>query len=399
MSINSLYFIAPSQASPLHTWRLCTQTATTYVGLATVEMAFTFTDRTDYFNLTSTSPYTYMTLSHVGTNSSTSGIQVCLVRKNSDSNAIQIGIRTKTTLGTWSELSGSFYALTDVATNSFMFMLSYDYTLLNRKINFYVTIFNNSTTKTTPDFTFTTVSAPSITIGTAIGIGSVCENIDSTGYISTQNYNSYVAQNISVSFIRVWNTVIPATSASSSSYAMFNSSSSSHSLYATNKSQLYVPAGSTNLNFQLYIPTNSFNITDLANNAVTPSVALTCSTEMSLLVTMIPPITHDVEVNSSSSYTVVSQSNINCFVEGTKILTPNGYTPVEKLKVGDEVMTNRGIAKKITKQKLFIINGNAQTYPCAIRKGCYGATEDTFISQGHAILIGDEFVHPFNLGL
>jgi hypothetical protein len=38
-----------------------------------------------------------------------------------------------------------------------------------------------------------------------------------------------------------------------------------------------------------------------------------------------------------------------CFLEGTKINTPNGYVEVEKLKIGDEVLTHSSGIKVITR--------------------------------------------------
>ena len=67
--VNSLFFPALSTITPtpIETWRVCTKTSNTYDNILTVDMTFTYTDTISAFNLTSTTPYTYMTLFHIGT--------------------------------------------------------------------------------------------------------------------------------------------------------------------------------------------------------------------------------------------------------------------------------------------------------------------------------------------
>lgn len=407
---NALFFPAISTLNlPLATevWRMATKTSNTYNSYLILDLVFKYTNTNSQFNLTSTSPYDYMTIFHMGTGAASSGIEVCLVRKDSDTNPIQIGLRTATSSSSgWTELTGSFYNLTNLDTNSFMIMLEYNYSGSNTIINFYVSIYNATTTKTAPDFTFTTSSAPAISpISNQWGFGSAPQSIPlantpSTkylyGYLATNSYNSYVSQNVTLNFIRTWNpsTLIPPTSTGATTWAMFNTASPAYSLYGLNKSFTQVPAGTANLNFQLAIPTTNLTLGGLSNVGTATTTAVTLGTSTTAFQTL-----SGFSVNSTSGLNFLAPSDISCLLIGTNILTPNGYVKIEELKIGDEVLTHKGIVKKIKNIKLFPVIGNYDSYPRIIRKGTFNAIEDLYLSSGHAILIDNVFDYPFNLNL
>ena len=394
-STNSLFFPALSTITPslgtAEKWRMCAKTSNHFDNKLTMDLVFKYINNNSQFNLTNK----YMTLFHMGLDSSRSGIEVCLYRSTSDSDPIQIGVRISTG-SQWSDLSGSFISLNSIGNinnDYFMIMLQYDYSSSNTIINFYVTQYNNETNKTTPDFTFTTTTAPNITsIGNSWGFGSSPESItDINGYTSTEVYNSYIAQNVNLINLRTWNIVIPITS--SDSYAFFNTTLTNYSLYNLNKSQTYVPSDTQHLFFQLYIPTDSDNISELKNNATSqnhPSVVSTDTSFHSL---------YGFSINGASGFNLITTYDVSCLMKGTKILTDNGYKLVELIQPGDILVTHDDRKTKVVKNKHYNIIGNLESYPYVIKKGNYNAFEDLYLSSGHAILIDNYFVSACQLNI
>jgi hypothetical protein len=397
---NAVFFPALSTISPPLTteqkWRVCTKTSNTYDSFLTVEMVFRYIDNPAQFDISGN----YMTLFHMGTDSTTSGVDIVL--RKIGSNPIQLGYRTST--GTaWTTVESSFVSLNSIGnvnTDGFYFMLSYNYNNPNKIINFYVVTYNN-TSKTTYDFSYTNSSAPAINpIGNQWGFGSLPQAlIDPNGYDNSEGYNAYIAQNLQVNFLRTWNVVIPATSSTNGQYAMFNTAFSAYSLYNINKSFGVVPAGTTNLNFQLFVPSGSTNLSDLANNAVSPSVAVTLATNASNYPTLNPPTSYNFAVNSTTNFIVVQASQIPCLLEGTKILTNDGYKLIVTLNIGDYVQTHDNRTVEIIDIKKWTVFGSETNCPLLIEKGKYGAFEDLYLSFGHSILIENEFCHAFRLNL
>jgi len=87
--------------------------------------------------------------------------------------------------------------------------------------------------------------------------------------------------------------------------------------------------------------------------------------------------------------------NPECFVAGTRILTPDGDVPVETLKIGDLVLTAAGQAVAVkwigwqTIQPDQIIHP-LRGYPILIKAGALGhqvPQRDLFVSPDHAILV------------
>ncbi len=94
-----------------------------------------------------------------------------------------------------------------------------------------------------------------------------------------------------------------------------------------------------------------------------------------------------------------------CFTPGTRIRTPRGETPVEALRIGDEVLTRlrgRQKVKWIGRQAFEgrFIAGNPLTLPVTIRAGALGPgvpVRDLTVSPGHGICLGGALVPAWRL--
>jgi hypothetical protein len=372
---------------------MATKTASNYSNVLTVEMLFQYIENTSQFNLQSSSPYKYMTLFHMGTDSSKDGWEVCLVKK--DAINIQIGVRYSNA-SVWTELAGSFRTLPNITTNGMYFMFQYNKS--STIANFYVVDLDN-TTKTAADFVFTTTTSPSVSVGGQWGFGSSPENIVSSGtystnegYLTINGYNSYIAENIVLNYLRTWKTVVPYTSSTSSTYAMFNSNNGAHSLYTFMKSNTYVPALTPNLDFQLFIPSDSTDLAGQKNNASNPATNVTLTSSTSSYPTLNPTSQWNFASNNTTSLNLIAASAINCICKNTDILTPNGVVLIENLKVGDYILTHDNRKVSITDIKICTSISNANLIPRIIRKGNYNATHDLYLSQYHAVLVDNKFI-------
>jgi hypothetical protein len=92
--------------------------------------------------------------------------------------------------------------------------------------------------------------------------------------------------------------------------------------------------------------------------------------------------------------TLTVTGTVLCFLKGTRIATPAGEVPVERLAVGDMVVTTRGTARPIVwigSGALLATRGrrNAAT-PVIVRKGALAAnvpTRDLRVTKGHALYL------------
>ena len=87
-----------------------------------------------------------------------------------------------------------------------------------------------------------------------------------------------------------------------------------------------------------------------------------------------------------------------CVLEGTQILTPDGYRLVQDMKVGDYVLSESDRLIKVERVLKTKVELTEENLPYKIPKGCIGATRDLFLSQGHAIKIYGQFKRPYELG-
>ena len=76
-------------------------------------------------------------------------------------------------------------------------------------------------------------------------------------------------------------------------------------------------------------------------------------------------------------------------VEGTQILTPGGYVPIESLKDGDQVVTGtKQIASIGTMHKIVVVRATETNAPYVIEKDAFGANcppNQLNVSPRHAI--------------
>jgi len=118
-------------------------------------------------------------------------------------------------------------------------------------------------------------------------------------------------------------------------------------------------------------------------------------------------ITLDVNSNISNlAFTVTKEPDGTeietavCYLRGTKILTPAGEVKVQKLNIGDAVVTLRNGYRKIKwigRQSFarYFVKGNRNQLPVRIAAGALGPQLprcDLFVSPGHSMLIGGVLV-------
>jgi len=401
--VNAVFF--PPVSGTTNKWRIiikANSTAFTNSNALTAEIVFKYIDNDASFNLLNNN----MTLFHFGTSSTSQGFAIVLrkILVNS-SPQIQLGLRTAQGNGFWADAPGSFNNLNlygNVSTDGFYIFLTYH--LFGTGSNQYMRLkytgvkYNEIPTIGTR---FNYDSSFNIGKTQQIGIGSSPENIaDPSGNITSNSYNSYVSQNISFEHLRLWSTDLSNNSTTTGTYAMFNSDLS-FSLYDINRSNNpYVPINSSNLQFQLLIPsTSNPALGDLSNNAITPITTVSTTYQAQNATSGLPHFYINANDDVNTGGIIISTSNITCLLRGTRILTPDGYRLIEDLKIGDTVLTHDMRSVIIKDIKITSVYGNEKTYPHIIRKNTHGAFNDLYLSLGHAVLIDDTFIHAYKLDL
>ncbi len=387
MSINSLHFVPLSQITPTpsDTFRYTFKTQNVYKTYLTVETLFKYTNNNLQFNITDK----YITLVHFGTSVTTHGIDVSLIRRTSDTNPLEIGLRYGNG-STWTEVPGSFYSLPDINV-SYMLFFTFDRSNSTPIVGLSIVRYDDITVSV-PDFIFSYHILENVTPDGSLTFGSSHENIDGTGYISTDNYNSYIAQNTEILYPRTWSVVLPVTSTTPTQYAMFNTADISYSLYNLNKSNISVPPLTANLGMQLEIPTSNYDMANVTNTATSPSTSISFADTINKVNKALP----DIFINSNTNLDILAASTIACLLEGTRILTPTGYQLIETLNVGDKIVTHDERIIRIISIYIFQTTNNVKPYKVPIGK--YNCIEDLFLSRGHSILVNNcEFCWPFKM--
>ncbi len=113
---------------------------------------------------------------------------------------------------------------------------------------------------------------------------------------------------------------------------------------------------------------------------------------------------------STGSFVVTSTGDqtevkLLCYLGGTRIATPVGEVPVERLEIGNAVITRFGGYQKIKwigRQSFAarFVKSNCDQIPIRIAAGALGPSlpkRDLFVSPGHSMLIGDILVLARNL--
>jgi hypothetical protein len=93
-------------------------------------------------------------------------------------------------------------------------------------------------------------------------------------------------------------------------------------------------------------------------------------------------------------------------LKGTLIKTPNGYVPIEKMKIGDEIVSDDGAIVKVTKIGKWECDANNKYDKLDLSKvmykipaGEYKCTTPVYISHFHRILAPDKWLRfAKNLG-
>lgn len=357
--VNSIFFTPTSELSPplgTQLWRVATKLNNNHNKFLSMEMTFNYQENVSTFNFPNGS---YMTLFHLGTSVSSNGFGLFL-NKDATSGNLKLGIRYSTGSG-WIDLD--FVDLTTLGypnINSFQVLLTYDYAGTNKIVKFNVVSLLTQE-QTQPSYTFETSTGPSINTSSLgqWGFGSVTDALDTNtnGYSNPTgtNYNSYIAQNVQVNFLRTWKRVIPENS-NIDDYALFNPTFPSKSLYTLNRdftdsNQSYVPAGTTDLDFQMYVPFDNTDLTTLSNNAINPSIPVTVTTQTTNFQTM-PNFAINGTVIDSMLLNSIETNDISCIVEGTFILIQNEqgleeFKKIQDLKINDLVKTYKDGYKRI----------------------------------------------------
>ncbi len=93
----------------------------------------------------------------------------------------------------------------------------------------------------------------------------------------------------------------------------------------------------------------------------------------------------------------IGYNNLDCLLDDTLILTPMGYIKINKLKIGDNIITSNLKIKKIKNIKKYEFNNNPRINPYIIPKDYFGKnipSKDTRLSKGHNILVNNKWITP-----
>jgi hypothetical protein len=97
-----------------------------------------------------------------------------------------------------------------------------------------------------------------------------------------------------------------------------------------------------------------------------------------------------------SSYAIVQQAYANCYLIGTRIATPGGECAIERLSIGDMVLTAAGIARPVRwigqrrHSALLDEGAGVDVWPIRIRAGALGAGRphrDLLVSPEHGVFL------------
>jgi hypothetical protein len=397
MSINSIY-LSPFSSTDITSqkWRMCIKVSGTETIFSTCLLFQLTTDALPPITTTTN----YMTIYHAGTDAG-AGLGIFL---KYSSGSYYLGVRyiLKPNGSIWTEIPESFVKLSDYSSNinvdSFLVMLSYDITSSTSPfITFSLVNFSNGT-KIQPDFTLNKTLTGHINSDKQWGFGCSPEsNTAQYGLITTDGYNSYSASGIYLGYLESWTNYLNATSVAPNTYAFFNTSAS-YSVYDVMKSNGYFPDNTANLIFQLFIPDS--NINNICNNVTNPDTLVTLTTSITGY-SNTPHFGIDNSTNPStgSSYIYPVVNGISCILIGMKVLTVDGYKNVEQLTINDKLLNSKNEVINIINIHNFYVYPNEETIPLIIKKNCFGAIEDLYISKLHKVFVNNKFICSHSLNL
>jgi hypothetical protein len=89
-----------------------------------------------------------------------------------------------------------------------------------------------------------------------------------------------------------------------------------------------------------------------------------------------------------------------CFLGNAPVLTSNGYVRMDRISVGDKVMTPEGDMAVVERVKVTTVAASKATNPYVIAKGQFGAVKRLLISPSHRVVVpGRGLVEAQYLGL
>jgi len=101
----------------------------------------------------------------------------------------------------------------------------------------------------------------------------------------------------------------------------------------------------------------------------------------------------------SSTFTLFK---VPCVLEGTTVLTPKGYIPIESIKEGDEIFSQFNVPVKVLKVGKWLCEEKTKTpeqIMYKIPKGFLDAKADVFLSKLHKVVYKGWLRYPATVGL
>lgn len=225
-----------------------------------------------------------------------------------------------------------------------------------------------------------------------------------TSQYSKKQYKKYIRNyksNFDASFVDIsWNVISGLYSSTQSGYE--NTTIHFHLLDAsTNQTYNFGSvSGSQNLH---YFPLNDYDTLNMTLDGITYQMyynnKLIYYNNQSY-----NPTNAEIDLsNSHPSHIVYVRAigsgtlDVRCLTEDTKILTPNGYIMVCKLKVGDYVITDKNKKVRIKNITSEEYKGTPETYPYLIKAGSIAPNyplSNVKLSGNHMIMYGGKWICP-----
>ena len=124
------------------------------------------------------------------------------------------------------------------------------------------------------------------------------------------------------------------------------------------------------------------------------------------ILNIIGPLDYTTEsftLSTSGAYTIIYTDVVPCFCRGTLILTERGEVPVEKLAVGDSVVTLSDTVRPIRWigfGRDLLTRSNKSARPVIVRRGALADNvphRDLYLTHGHALYLDEVLIPVENL--
>jgi hypothetical protein len=157
------------------------------------------------------------------------------------------------------------------------------------------------------------------------------------------------------------------------------------SIWASGLSQ---PAGIVGYDSYIYVACLQGGIIQKQYVGADPTTTTTTkapTTTKATTTTESPIVTTTTTEVVPTTTTTTKPKPVPCFVAGTRILTPSGYTPVEKLRTADMIITSDKRIVPVKAISFTLEKATTETAPFRIQAGAIGNPHDICLSGGHAI--------------